>query len=71
MQQELSAGAGAAASKAIMAGRRRRNGLISVHCNLAVMPGSEALRAIYGPKSAIVFDNLLTRAGAGRHRRAQ
>ena len=32
---------------------------------LAVMPGSEALRAIYGAKSTSVLDNLLTRGGAG------
>jgi hypothetical protein len=32
---------------------------------LAVMPGGEALRAIYGAKAPSVFDNLLTRAGAG------
>ena len=32
---------------------------------LAVMPGSEALRAIYGRKAPSVFDNLLTRGGAG------
>jgi len=32
---------------------------------LAVMPGSEALRTIYGEKAPSVFDNLLTRGGAG------
>jgi hypothetical protein len=32
---------------------------------LAVMPGSEALRVIYGTKDSSAFDNLLTRSGAG------
>ena len=31
---------------------------------VAVMPGSEALRAIYGAKQPSVLDNLLTRGGA-------
>jgi hypothetical protein len=51
-----------AVRKAAQAADAARN---TATARLAVMPGSEALRAIYGARAPSVFDNLLTRAGAG------